>query len=706
MKNIDGVGFTNFRIFKESSFLDFEPLTILTGTNNSGKSTVLTGLHLIQSNYSNIQFSRDKNDFDLNKLFLKDFAPDSIIKQYGSLGKMISFDSDTNEFSFCLQKKMKMINDIAVIKFTVAVQDNKMKSGRLVRLSIRSKNTDKDIFTIEETNGNPKEHPSSLAYYSHHTTTIDLHYYYCEFYKWMQKAKNYFDGLAAAKKLTIDLNNGLIDRNTVERKIKEINSEYGSGLDINREGNHYELIFLYEHPYVNLGPERCKAIVQELENGLFYNFSFLWEDRPNDELYFIRLVEKIYGKYSPESLHKLTLDIFHGLTAHKWTSPEYIIPLDQDNPEIHNFLGLNYIHFHYGFSLSLRGVGIFDDTNYSEISLTASINKKPGEYAFLSSDLVEKINNPEELISLLATMIAERNKEFNAEVMSIHDFFTDTNLREKALSGRYKLPVFTASESEKNFHDTFIFENLNIINECFQPFRHIEFISTDRANSRRVQSILEQDDLSRYARRHFEMESKFSTKAEQFMSEWIKNFGIADKVEFKKDEDSENFKIFVVRKSREILLADIGYGAAQLLPLLLACFPVIEKGFNLQRQYTPKTIVIEEPESNLHPALQSKLADFFVAASKQFHIQFIIETHSEYLIRKLQYLTAKGQISADDTVIYYIYPPEQISQGEDQVKKINIQEDGSLTDDFGTGFFDEADKIAMSIWNMNKAQKN
>ena len=80
------------------------------------------------------------------------------------------------------------------------------------------------------------------------------------------------------------------------------------------------------------------------------------------------------------------------------------------------------------------------------------------------------------------------------------------------------------------------------------------------------------------------------------------------------------------------------------------------------------TVIIEEPEINLHPAFQSKLADMFVEAAKVFNIQFIIETHSEYLIRRLQYLTAKKDIKTDDTVIYYFTHPEQLKKGEEQIK--------------------------------------
>ena len=155
---------------------------------------------------------------------------------------------------------------------------------------------------------------------------------------------------------------------------------------------------------------------------------------------------------------------------------------------------------------------------------------------------------------------------------------------------------------------------------------------------------------------------------------------------------------------RRIDLSRVGYGLTQLLPILI--------NVTLNRN---AIFVIEEPESNLHPALQSKLADFFVSVNHHnspfkglFYGQFIIETHSEYLIRKLQYLTAstKSELTYEDTIIYYFYHPDDVPPGEQQIKKINILEDGSLSEDFGTGFFDESDRIAMSIWSMNQSQKN
>ena len=57
----------------------------------------------------------------------------------------------------------------------------------------------------------------------------------------------------------------------------------------------------------------------------------------------------------------------------------------------------------------------------------------------------------------------------------------------------------------------------------------------------------------------------------------------------------------------------------------------------------------------------------FIETSEKFNIQFFIETHSEYLIRKLQYLTAKKEIKPEDSVIYYFNHPDEVAKGAEQV---------------------------------------
>jgi|GEM_PF-4813396 len=109
------------------------------------------------------------------------------------------------------------------------------------------------------------------------------------------------------------------------------------------------------------------------------------------------------------------------------------------------------------------------------------------------------------------------------------------------------------------------------------------------------------------------------------------------------------------------------------------------------------TVILEEPETGLHPAFQSKLAELFVNIMNDKSINFIIETHSEYFIRKLQYLVAKKEISNQNIALYYFNDPNNIPEGEKQVKEMIIREDGILENDFGTGFFDEATKLSIDL---------
>lgn len=98
------------------------------------------------------------------------------------------------------------------------------------------------------------------------------------------------------------------------------------------------------------------------------------------------------------------------------------------------------------------------------------------------------------------------------------------------------------------------------------------------------------------------------------------------------------------------------------------------------------------------------LADMLVEAYKKYNVHFIVETHSEYLIRKLQVLVAGKdneedlQISNDEISILYVNSPKVVEEtGEPQVKQIRIGEDGRLDSPFGPGFFDEAKSLVMKM---------
>lgn len=160
-------------------------------------------------------------------------------------------------------------------------------------------------------------------------------------------------------------------------------------------------------------------------------------------------------------------------------------------------------------------------------------------------------------------------------------------------------------------------------------------------------------------------------------------------------------------------LVDFGYGMKQLIDFLIQINVLAEKNKRIEHGYDddgefmrdvydPSLLLIEEPESNLHPKWQSLIAEMFMEANVEFNIQLIIETHSEYLIRKFQTLVANKKLDGDAVKIFYLRNAK-ISGDRQQVESVTIKEDGSINYKvFDTGFFDESEKLELSLLNIQR----
>ena len=108
------------------------------------------------------------------------------------------------------------------------------------------------------------------------------------------------------------------------------------------------------------------------------------------------------------------------------------------------------------------------------------------------------------------------------------------------------------------------------------------------------------------------------------------------------------------------------------------------------------TTIIREPEANIHPSLQAKLASNIVSTIKNenYKSSVIVETHSEHFIRGVQIAVAKGDIKNSDVNILYV---NQSRYGNSSLKKIKLEEKGKFKSAWPKGFFETGFKEVMEL---------
>lgn len=289
--------------------------------------------------------------------------------------------------------------------------------------------------------------------------------------------------------------------------------------------------------------------------------------------------------------------------------------------------------------------------------------------------------------------------------------FTENNLKIEFSDFGSNLLQTSFSKSHmsnnRNFIISWIFNMLNL-----KKFTEsINYLSPNRGNQKRV--LMNQSDkdidsiiVSFSKRKNIQID---------FIKKCFSILGIEGDLEVNRYENTIS-TVRLVNNGEKLALADLGFGYSQIIPIILKIHNFLpDTEVNVlkkqRRNQNLKDInfgflILEEPEANLHPNLQAKLAELLVYIQTIINIKFIIETHSEYFIRKLQYLSAKNDLKTEDSVVYYFNDDKYVSKSEPKVKEIFINEDGGLTDSFGPGFFDEATKLQFDLIRLQKQQFN
>lgn len=152
-------------------------------------------------------------------------------------------------------------------------------------------------------------------------------------------------------------------------------------------------------------------------------------------------------------------------------------------------------------------------------------------------------------------------------------------------------------------------------------------------------------------------------------------------------------RLYDPRQKKLVGFDQVGSGIGQMFPFLLSAYGELGS-----------TILIEQPELHLHPALQAEIGDAFIINSlgsgrngDPLLNRFVLETHSEHiLLRVMRRIreTTKGTLpnrfpSVTPNDVAVLYMEKSVSTNESIVRELRLNEMGQLIDDWPGGFFEE-----------------
>jgi len=580
MAHLHMLGLENFRLFKKMQHFDFSPITILTGVNNSGKSSVIKALLLLKESFGKSE--------EISELLFTDNSQ--------NLG---TFSNCTNRF-----------NKNKFLRFKIRIPSGHFENCILeLEYTPNVKFPENGILRSFKVIHNESE----LLSFEHSSVINEIEGF---------GHSGYYNGLDCETKLKIDISR-------VEELFKPI--------------------------YLQLVTKQDGEKLSESSKR--------------------KEVDKSSFLYNPN---------LHGFSLNEIT----------DNPEpesniIHN-IHLNNSSFNTFFKKTLKENNTYIESANLAVSLFEIIEKKTGKTNFDKSvhdDLKRKISRAHIHSVCGASYIPDSIFESYLEKLKGHV--------------RYILKEDKDFEISLSPFGEYIFSEIlnrslkNVFSLIQKSFTNLYSLSSSRGNADRIYSNKsEKSEINEILINFLKVNIRKHNTIDSFIDDSLKLFKLGDKLLIERQQGVAS-EVIIIKGNQKFKLADLGFGYSQLLPIILKIAIVAKENdlteFNdYDERFGPSVLMLEEPESNLHPSYQSKLADMLMVAATKFNIQFIIETHSEYLVRKLQYLVANKDIKSECLKIYYFNEQDIIQKDKKIVKKIEILNDGSLSDDFGTGFFDEA----------------
>ena len=693
----------NFRVFDENGVsVELKPITILTGCNSSGKSSIARAMLLLNSFLSQIRKAIENDEpIELDKYKI-DFTtyPNN---QLGRYDRIVHEESNSHSITMAYTTYSLMLSKEVEIELVFDSNKNdELNNAYLQSITIK---VGEDVFYSSNKNGK----------FTCNLNTIKDSC--CDFLLIEQLAHNYC-GLEGAYDL--------------ERKISKKNYEAQHDdiitalNDFDNQRKHDVYKYVRTTHAKNSIYSRCKADADII----------IWT-RENDSFFMIPVIQWLDTLSKEELLSAVQAKLLNNATKLMVTTSEKVVA--------------DYIAS--SFSSFSEYIKQFEKDYFNNVNVHTSHQKSPcvldpNDLRFITNyfygqDLIDN-SKPVPLEDLDMLQNCPRRLENPKDVFKDKDKFfyvlyellmlwNDNFTSDNSIFYTKKTEIYGATYFKHMMYTLLTTYATEVMCEVLCPdwSGNMEYVSSTRVDVKRLYSLEINYDFATLLKRYFDKKREFldykervnttdkhNYKIGSFTNYWIQKFGIGHSLLLSVDKEGLGAQIRLRKKADEDgrLLADEGYGITQLVSILLQIETAIlsANGVKVNRywglsdldhyddrkfQYEINTIVVEEPEIHLHPKYQSILADMFVEACQTYNIHFVIETHSEYIIRKLQLLVSGHveNVKADlsSVSIYYINSNEDKSK--QKVKRIGICRDGYLDDLFGEGFYDEATRLSRML---------
>lgn len=651
----------NFRVFDDKgATVDIRPITILTGCNSSGKSSIVKSLILLIDYISNLYDYYDVyKGIDFNKSKL-DFTK-SPSNSLGKFSRTLNSKSSSHTLSMEVTKFSVLLNDeVTIVLEFVGDESDVFTNGYLSSITFKSSNGNVIYSSNQE-----KVVIGDL------TPFLDSYiaFVLCHIAK-RPSQKTIFSRQIDIQKFTHEMNTFYCSEDvSTDRSVSFLNI-------LNWQNTHENVMTKYKNS-PHLKHEECINIIK------------------NQSLFYLDVLEK-FKEMNASSCKELLKNLSDSFEK----DSEYADKLERIKCDYINS-GIDNFYDYY----------LFKEHDFlSEILELRIDSSKKTVSPSLSSKYLRKTDYGDSPLMNILEPACEKFVIGNKELSFMDIYDCVQHLETPGLLTKFRMKKY-ADYLTTCLEDIF-FKDMEIL-----PI----YISSSNVNVKRVYPLEAGDEFTNLLKRYFESKRLFNASnrdylPDTFMTKWLSSFGICSFLRIEVTYEGWGATIKVYESKDDIegrLLAELGYGATQLFSTILAIEVAIletnqaeEKYFVEEyssRNHKIASVYIEEPENHLHPSMQSQLADMFADAYLNYGVHLMIETHSEYLIRKFQTIVAQNDstsIQKEDISIIYVDHPDSSKRKDQnkQIRQIYCDEDGQLTDDFGTGFFDEAGKLAMDLY--------